>query len=70
MVGVVGADIVARLKSSNWKDRLAAMEDLQQRVQDMKENLDASMLIQVQRHGSNFVPWLCFAGMMIDHMLL
>ena len=47
MMSLVGEDIVTRLKSGNWKDRLGAMEDLQSRTQDMKENLDASMLIQV-----------------------
>ena len=47
MMSLVGEDIVNRLKSSNWKERLSAMEDLQSRTPDMKENLDASMLIQV-----------------------
>lgn len=47
MMSLVGEDIVTRLKSSNWKDRLGAMEDLQSRTQDMKENVDAIMLIQV-----------------------
>ena len=49
MMVLVGEDIVNRLKSSNWKERLAAMEDLQSRTRDCKENLDASMLIQVVR---------------------
>ena len=48
LAGLVGDDITTMLKSSNWKERLDAMGDLQQRVQDMKENIDAPLLIQVR----------------------
>jgi hypothetical protein len=53
MVAIVGADTVACLKSANWKDRLAAMENVQQCLKQLKENLDISMLIQV-----GHAPWL------------
>ncbi len=45
---LVGDAITSKLKSSNWKERLEAMGDLQQRVQDMKENIDVSILFQVR----------------------
>ena len=38
------------LKSTNWKERLEGMEQLQSRVQDLKENADAPILIQVCSH--------------------
>ncbi len=44
---IVGEEIVKRLRSSNWKERLGAMEDLQSRTQEMNGSMDASMLIQV-----------------------
>ena len=47
---LIGDDITSKLRSSNWKERLEAMGELQQRVQDMKENLDAPLLIQVCIH--------------------
>ena len=50
---LVGDDITTMLKSSNWKERLDAMGDLQQRIQDMKENIDAPLLIQVRSR------WYC-----------
>lgn len=44
---LAGEEIVKGLRSSNWKERLLAMEDLQSRTQEMNGNMDASMLIQV-----------------------
>lgn len=44
---LVGEDIMTKLRSTNWKERLEAMGDLQQLVQDMKENTDAPLLFQV-----------------------
>ena len=44
---LVGDGITTRLRSTNWKERLEAMGDLQQCVQDMKENIDIPILFQV-----------------------
>ena len=44
---LVGEDIMTKLRSANWKERLEAMGDLQQLVQDMKENTDVPLLFQV-----------------------
>lgn len=48
------AGVLTGLQSSNWKQRLISMEEMQQQVQDMKENLDGitSFLIQ----GMAFLP--------------
>ena len=56
---LVGDDITSKLKSANWKERLEGMEQLQSRVQDLKENTDAPILIQVCshcRHNILYVP--------------
>ena len=47
---LVGDDITSKLKSANWKERLEGMEQLQSRVQDLKENIDAPILIQACIH--------------------
>ena len=44
---LAGEALVGSLRSAAWKERLEAMEALQARVQELKENLDASTLIQV-----------------------
>ena len=43
---LMGDDITSKLKSANWKERLEGMEQMQSRVQDLKENADAPILIQ------------------------
>ena len=62
---LVGDDITSMLKSTNWKERLEGMEQLQSRVQDLKENADAPILIQVCSHCILYVRvlqrWLCAA---------
>ena len=44
---LVGEDITTKLRSANWKERLEAMGDLQQLMQDIKENTDVPLLFQV-----------------------
>lgn len=48
------AGVLNGLQSSNWKQRLTSMEEVQQQVQDMKENLEGVNSVLIQ--GMSFLP--------------
>ena len=48
------AGVLGGLQSSNWKQRLTSMEEVQQQVQDMKENLEGVNSVLIQ--GMSFLP--------------
>ena len=48
------AGVLNGLQSSNWKQRLTSMEEVQQQVQDMKENLEGINSVLIQ--GMSFLP--------------
>lgn len=48
------ADVMNKLRNSNWKERLNSMEAVQQQVQDMKENLEGITSVLIQ--GVSFLP--------------
>ena len=51
---VIYADVMNKLRNSNWKERLNSMEAVQQQVQDMKENLEGITSVLIQ--GVSFLP--------------